>query len=322
MEKPIFRMRYAQAAASTREDRFLQQLKSRPRIAVDLMGSDSSPQVLLEAIHEQEFLADLVLLQTKEFIAMDENPIMAVRRKKESSMAIGIQMLKEGKVDAFVSAGNTGALMLTAMIALSPTMERPALLAELPTETGTVATLDVGANLSCKPHHLLQFARFGAQYQKVRHQIGCPKVALLNIGTESEKGTTELRRTYQEILEYAQKNQEEFTFIGNIEGPEVFRGKADVLVTDGFTGNIFLKTAEGVSSFIVSHIEKHFADRIRLGELNTYLHYIDYFGAILAGVHGLIIKVHGYSSPLAFISGIRGAIKLTQEQLAEKIKIQ
>lgn len=309
------------------------------------MGSDSSPSVLFEWVlqvakslskehtltllvqegvfeTQQSLPPQIQFFLSKEAVEMDDNPLLAVRRKKESSMALGLQLLKEGKVDALVSAGNTGALMAMAMVSLPllPGIERPALLAELPTVRGSVSVLDVGANLSVKPSHLVQFARLGVAYKKVRSHLENPKVGLLNIGTESQKGTVELQKTYLEL----QKSG--LAFIGNIEGPDVFRGNVDVLVTDGFTGNIFLKTAEGVSGFVLDYTEKLLTQHAKdeagqvITSLHKYLNYAEYFGAILAGIDGLVVKVHGYSSPKAFINGILGAIRLSEEKLIPSIK--
>jgi glycerol-3-phosphate acyltransferase PlsX len=314
------------------------------------MGSDSSPQVLLKSIEQvahdlpqehklvllvQEGLFDpssfsyknIQFVECKQVVEMEDNPLLAVRRKKDSTMAMGLNLLKEKKVDAFVSAGNTGALMAMATFQLSliKGVQRPALLAELPTKTGSVCVLDVGANIQCQPSHLIQFAVMGAKYQKILHGNLEPKVGLLNIGTESLKGTAQLQSTYHLLNEYCQNANNQMKFFGNIEGTDVFKGKVDVLVTDGFTGNIFLKTAEGVSGFILdligdllSHHKKDATPVI--SEMQKYLNYAEYYGAVLAGLNGLVIKVHGYSSPQAFINGIQGAIRLAKANFINNIK--
>jgi glycerol-3-phosphate acyltransferase PlsX len=314
------------------------------------MGSDRSPQVLLDCaikvskelpedhslilliqeglINPSSFnLPQIKFIECKQVVEMDDNPLLAVRRKKDSTMAVGISLLKKKEVDALVSAGNTGALMAMATFQLSliKGIERPALLAELPTKTGSVCVLDVGANIQCRPSHLVQFALMGAKYQNVLHGNTCPQVGLLNIGTESLKGTSELQATYQKLKEYCQNPEVHMQFYGNVEGNDVFKGKVDVLVTDGFTGNIFLKTAEGVSGFILDFVgdvlAQHKKDAANIiNEMQKYLNYAEYYGAVLAGLDGLVIKVHGYSSPQAFINGIHGALRLSNANFISNIK--
>ncbi len=185
---------------------------------------------------------------------MDDDPLIAVRRKKDSSLCQGLQYLKEKKIDAFVSAGNTGALLFAAKTTLKTLkgIDRPALLALLPTKKKEVAVLDVGANLSLKPDHIVQFAQMGIAYQKSRG-IENPIVGLLNIGIEAKKGTPQLQEAY---LKLDAMNRDQPFFAGNIEGKDVFHGNIDVLVTDGFTGNVFLKTAEGIAAFILEQLEQ------------------------------------------------------------------
>jgi glycerol-3-phosphate acyltransferase PlsX len=235
-------------------------------------------------------------------------------------------MLKSHKIDAFISAGNTGALMAGAKILLPMLegIERPALLTLLPTKNKPVAVLDVGANVACKPHHLVQFAKMGLAYQKSRG-IVCPTVGLLNIGSEKEKGTENVKEAYEALLEL---NGKETIFLGNIEGREVFEGKVDVLATDGFTGNIFLKTAEGIAAFILDRLNDAVLSsaapelKVAVNHLEQLLHYAEYPGAILCGVDGIVVKCHGHSNEHAFINGIKGAIRLVEHKFLEKIKKQ
>ena len=288
------------------------------RIGVDLMGSDTAPQDLYRAalqLHKEGFDADLLLFASEEMsgllaivpcsdvITMNDDPLQAIRRKKQSSLCQGIDYLHEKKIDAFISAGNTGALLLAAKTTLDPLpgIDRPALLALLPTKKQPVAVLDIGANVSLKTEHILQFAMMGIAYQKSRG-IESPSVGLLNIGTEAQKGTTQLREAYTQL---AATNQ--ITFVGNVEGKAVFQGNVDVVVTDGFTGNIFLKTAEGVAAFIL--------DELR----STHLNPATYPGAILCGVDGIVVKCHGDASPLSFINSIKAALHLVQHRFLEKI---
>ncbi len=324
-----------------------------PLIGIDLMGSDNAPHVLLRSLFDLALQEDsqsrFLLFGTapleKEFgllitrfsplkerlgffladdsILMDENPLHAIRRKKNSSLCLGMRQLKEGKIHAFVSAGNTGALMSAAKMYLSmlPGILRPALLALVPTRLHPVAVLDLGANVSCQAEHLVQFAHMGAAYQRTRG-IPEPRVGLLNIGSEASKGTSEHRLAYQKL----QTPSAAFTFLGNIEAKEAFKGEVDVLITDGFTGNIFLKTAEGIASLIIDRLRDNIPEQQFVGlekylnDLQKHLHYAEYPGALLCGVQGIVVKCHGYSSPKAIMNGIRGAIRLVRENFLESLR--
>lgn len=321
-----------------------------PRIGIDLLGSDTAPQQLLEAVllflketkeslqltlfgtedlfANQEIPSDVVLFPVKEIIAMDDDPLVAVRRKKDSSICQGIHKLRHFELDAFVTAGNTGALMASASLTLPmlPGIDHPALLALIPTKSHPVAVLDVGANVSVKAENLFQFALMGIAFQKAR-EIANPTVGLLNIGTEKQKGTPELRKAY-EYLQMLNKDApiSDPVFAGNIEGRDVFHGGIDVLVTDGFTGNVFLKTSEGIAAFILEQLQNlgpieavPFMKEM-LAKLRTRLHYAEYPGAILCGVDGVIVKCHGASSPRALINSIKGAARLVKHSFLEKIK--
>ncbi len=309
------------------------------------MGCDAAPEDLYRAIlqlHEEDFPAEIVFFASKEVsgemdaslhviessdvIAMEDNPLLAVRRKKDSSLCQGLRYLKDKKIDAFVSAGNTGALLFAAKTTLKTIkgIDRPALLALLPTKKREIAVLDVGANLSLKPEHILQFAAMGIGYQKSRG-IENPTVALLNIGAEAKKGTPQLREAY---LKLEAMNRNGMTFVGNVEGKDVFQGHIDVLVTDGFTGNVFLKTAEGIAAFILEELESSSRDtsfshlKHELANLRSRLHYAEYPGAILCGVNGIVVKCHGDSTPETYLKGIKGALRLLQHNFLEKIKSQ
>lgn len=253
-----------------------------------------------------------------EVIEMDDSPLTAIRQKKNSSMVTGIRQLRDGELDAFVSAGNTGALIAsgTILLPMLPGIERPALLAMLPTRKGFVAVVDVGGNVSCKPQHLVQFARMGAAYVRSYGVTHTPTVGLLNIGEESKKGTPEARQAYDLLQDACAAEGESMTFLGNVEGREVFQGKVDVLVTDGFTGNIFLKASEGVSFFILDYLHDAFAEDAdpRLDNVIRTLHgivdYDEYPGAIVSGVDRILIKCHGSSSSRAMRKGLMGARQL------------
>jgi phosphate acyltransferase len=321
------------------QDALLQGNK-RVRIGVDLMGSDTAPEDLYRAVVQliEEDVADFVLFASEEVrgemdpslhivassdvITMDDDPLQAVRRKKESSLCQGIQYLHDKKIDCFVSAGNTGALLLSAVTTLDklPGIDRPALLALLPTKKQPIAVLDVGANLTLKPDHILQLAAMGIAYQKSRG-VENPTVGLLNVGTEAKKGTPQLREAYAKL---ETMNRDGIVFAGNIEGRAVFQGDIDVLVTDGFTGNVFLKTAEGIAAFIMEQLQtssqtfSHLTHE--LANLRSRLNSAEYPGAILCGVDGIVVKCHGDASPTAFVNGIKGALRLVQHNFLEKIK--
>lgn len=331
------------------------------RIGVDLLGSESSPEVLFEAVLQEAKQLDhadsLVvyvtqdtvdrLLPTKidsalpdegaskidlhiveEFIQMDEEPLSAIRSKKRSSLAVGIQQLGERKIDAFVTAGNTGALIACATIRLSPLkgIDRSALLAVLPTQNCPLAMLDVGGNVSCKAQHLIQYAHIGAAYQRCSLGLERPTVGLLNIGVESKKGTPEVREAYKVLLEQSSAPESKIRFVGNIEGREAFQGKVDVLVCDGFTGNVMLKTSEGISAFIFEYLQKSLKGasseelhRI-LDEMQRHFSYDEYPGAIVCGVDGVVVKCHGAATQKAMQNSIRGAMVLVRNRLLERIK--
>lgn len=262
----------------------------------------------------------MTILETEEVIYMDDDPLYVIRRKKKASMCLGIQLLKEKKLDALVSTGNTGALIASAKLYLSMLkgIAKAALIALLPTTKEPVAVIDVGANIHCTPENLVQFAQMGVAFQKSRG-ISHPLVGLLNIGTEEKKGRAELRDAYH----FLQKTS---SFVGNVEGKEVFSGNIQVLVTDGFTGNVFLKTSEGISAFILEIMHQNQSlllfSRPLITRLEKELYSAEYPGAILCGVDGIIMKCHGDASPEALKNGVQGALNLIQNSFLEKIKFQ
>lgn len=229
------------------------------------------------------------------FIAPDEDPLVAIRRKKDASIPVGIKQLANQELDAFVSIGNTGALIAAATLMLkkSPGISRPALVASLPTKTGTVAVIDVGGNLNATAEQLFQFAELASENWRHEHPGQLPRVGLLNIGTEATKGTPSLRQAHTLL----QGETSRWNFIGNIEGRDVFEGRVDILVTDGFTGNVFLKTSEGIAALIFDRLE---------GEhpLKPLFDYTEYPGARLLGIEATIVKCHGASSPQALQNGL------------------
>lgn len=308
-----------------------QPLQPPLNIGVDLMGNDNIPQVLIEALKTlplppsvqlvaigtpelERSAAPFGFISAPEVIGMEEHPLLALRKKRNASLCVGLRLLKEGKLDAFVSAGNTGALVSSAKMILTTLkgILRPCLLTLMPTKKNPVAVLDVGANVQAKASHLVQFAWIGSAYQKTRG-IEKPSVGLLNIGSEALKGTSELRLAYHKLQNL---QGAPFRFAGNIEGTSVFDGNVDVLVTDGFTGNVFLKTAEGIASLMLDKITPSPSD------FKTFqsLHYAEYPGALLAGVKGIVIKCHGYSTPKGFTNAVLGAVELAQERFIQLLQ--
>jgi len=252
-------------------------------------------------------------------IFMDEDPLLAVRRKKDSSLMKGMTMLRDGALDAFISAGHTGALLASAKLYLSmlPGIDRPALMVLMPTRSGEMAVLDVGANVSVQVEHLIQFAKLGVAYQST-WGIEKPTIGLLNIGAEERKGTSQLRSAYLE-LQKLHATKQDAIFLGNIEGRDAFEGHVHVLVTDGFTGNVFLKTSEGLASYIL-HLFKEAKDTQLPPSLEQQLNWEKYPGALLVGIDKIVIKCHGEGSGSSFQRSMAEAVCLLQLGYLEKVK--
>lgn len=323
------------------------------RLGIDLMGSDNKPEDILRAVInlkknqcqevdfvffaaknleilfktlEKEFNCFLEVVFVEHSISMDENPLLAFRRKKDSSIFQGMRYLNENKIDAFISSGNTGAITAGASMLLKKfkNISRLALLTLIPTKRNLTAVLDVGANITFTSQNLIEYALLGAAFQKAR-KINKPNIGLLNIGTERKKGTLEHQKAYLALS----KLGDDVTFLGNVEGKEVFEGKVDVLVTDGFTGNIFLKTSEGLASFVLDKLYQKISNEEEqreildvLKELKKRLYYGEYPGALLIGVEKIIIKCHGYSSISGIINAIKGAIDLVKCDIISSINSQ
>ncbi|MBI5837759.1 MAG: phosphate acyltransferase PlsX [Candidatus Eisenbacteria bacterium] len=330
-----------------------------PRIGIDAMGGDFAPraevdgaiQALIEEPGQFEVVlvgdkgameADLArhkgweslplrLVHAPERIEMGEAAAMAVRRKKNSSLVVATRLHKEGEIDALVSAGNTGAVVATSLFNLGRLegVDRPAIAALFPvpnTQAGSVV-LDVGANSDCKPIHLLQFGIMGSLF--ARHVLGvkAPRVGLLNIGEEPTKGNELTQEAYQLLA----ATTEDINFLGNVEGRDIFRGTADVVVCDGFTGNVVLKTAESVSGLLVTWLKRELkADLVSMvggmmsrpafRRLRARLDYAEYGGAPLLGVNGVVIIAHGSSSEKAINNAIRTAAVAVTHQVNAHIR--
>jgi glycerol-3-phosphate acyltransferase PlsX len=323
-------------------------------IAVDAMGSDKAPkpeiegailaskhydvQVLLVG-REEQLRAELrhhpsaatlpiEIVHASEVIGMDEKAAQAVRSKRDSSMRVGLRLVREGKAAGFISAGNTGAAMATAKMVLGslPHVDRPALAAVFPTSKGSAAVVvDVGANVDCKPHNLEQFAVMGEIYYRSIFGVGRPRVGLLSVGEEENKGN-ELTKDAYPLLKNLPLN-----FIGNVEGRDLYNGHADVIVCDGFVGNVALKTSEGLveavrfllkeslQSTITSQVGAMLSKRA-FADFKKRLDYSEYGGAPLLGVKGVCIVGHGSSNANAIKNAIRIAAQFADTKINAKIE--
>ena len=318
--------------------------KSLPIIGIDLLGSDLSSQQIYEELlcaqKKLSFSAEFLLFSTKEFhpphssnikivivdesITMEDHPFTVLKKKKNSSINKGIKLLKEQTIDAFISFGNTGALLTCAITTLHPLegIQRPALMALMPSKNKQLAVVDVGANIQCKAEHLVQFAKMGIAYQKTRG-VAHPIVGLLNIGSEETKGTIEHQQAFSYLKEL-NTDPNHPTFIGNIEGRDVFKGTIDVLVSDGFSGNVFLKTSEGMAEFIFTQIQsfikkEHPSFEGMLQEYAKTGDYSEYPGALLCGVKGIVMKCHGSGKSGALLHSIEACIQLHHQNFLQKM---
>lgn len=261
-----------------------------------------------------------------EVVAMDEPPAQALKNKKDSSMRVAIDLVKIGEADAAVSAGNTGALMATARFVLKmvPGIKRPAILKILPTMKNETAMLDLGANTDCTPEQLRQFGIMGAALMNAVQGIDNPKVGLLNIGAEDIKGN-EVVKQANELLKNAPIN-----YVGYVEGDAIYAGHIDVIICDGFVGNVALKTTEGLAKMISAFMREEFsrnfltkiAALVALPVLNAFRRRVDprrYNGASLVGLRGTVIKSHGGADALAFEYAIDEAAKEARNRVPDKI---
>jgi len=271
------------------------------------------------------------LIDASEIITMDHKgmalALKAKRPNSKTSMAVGIDLIKSGEADAFLTAGNTGGAMSTAYFRLGtiPGVERPALAATFPVKNGYCIVLDIGANPDCKPEHLFQFAIMGSIYANHARQVQNPRVAILSNGEEGGKGNELVRNTYPLLVGSG------LNFIGNVEGTELFAGEADVVVTDGFTGNILLKSSEAVGKLITEILRQQLMSspvsmvggmlaRPALGRVKAMLNPDEVGAAPLLGVNGLVFIGHGRSNAHALVSAIKVARQAVGANLLESIR--
>ena len=328
------------------------------RIVLDAMGGDYAPAEVvkgaIEAAKDESLTIILVGDQAKvglelkkypkknnietvhasEDISMSEHPVEAVRTKKDSSLNVGMRLVKEGKADAIVSAGNTGAVMTSALFGLGRIkgIERPAICGVFPSVKGHVVLLDIGANADCRPGHLVQFAYMGKAYIEKVIGVNNPRVGLLNIGEENEKGN-ELTVATNKLLRNEVING--LNFIGNIEGKDIMENEADVVVCDGFTGNVVLKFAEGLIFSMAKLLKQQFLrfwpalfglvlQIPAINSVKTRIDYTEHGGAPLLGVNGIVIITHGRAKSKTIKNSIRAAAVAVRQNLIEglsKIKV-
>jgi phosphate acyltransferase len=326
-----------------------------PRIALDAVGGDHAPAAVIagaiQAVGRFDLEVILVgpqnvvsselrrqtgkrgvperirLVEAPEIIGMGEHPVSAVRTKRGSSIVIGLGLLSNGEADAFVSAGSTGAAMAAAVIQLKriPGIDRPALATGFPTKFGPTLLLDVGANVEAKPQNLIQFAIMGSVYAEQVFAVRDPRVGLLNIGEEESKG----HPVYQEANQLLQASP--INFVGNVEGKDIPAGVADVIVMDGFVGNVIIKLAEGMATNLMDIVRTEIRANplsalFALGLIPAFrkvrrrVNYAEYGGAPLLGVNGVCIVAHGRSNPLAISSALRVASEAVSHRMLERIQ--
>lgn len=322
-------------------------------IAVDAMGGDHGPRVTVPAAldsaakhpnlnlilvgdeaslreafagRERSFGDRIQIVHASEVVEMHESPSKALRGKKDSSMRVSINLVKDGQADACVSAGNTGALMAIAKFVLKtiPGVDRPAIIAMLPSKTGHTHVLDLGANVDCSAEHLLQFAIMGYELVKAVENQEHPRVGLLNIGEEEIKGNEQVKQAAKLLAE------SHINFVGFVEGNDIFSGEVDVVVTDGFTGNVALKAIEGFAKLLGGSLRDEFRRNIftkmlavlALPVLNAFKKRFDprrYNGASLVGLRGIVVKSHGNADQVSLANAIRVAMLEVEQGVPDRI---
>ena len=302
-------------------------LLARTELKIDIALVGAREVIEAELARQGESPSAFEIIHASEAISMDEHPAQAVRAKRDASINVGMSMVKRGVAGAFVSAGSTGAVMASALVTLGRIqgIERPALGTVAPfSETG-ILVLDVGANADVKPNYLVQFAQMGSVYAERVMGVKNPRVALLNIGAEETKGT-ELAQDVYERLGKAGIN-----FVGNIEGGEVHKGKADVIVTDGFTGNVAIKVTEGVADFLFRELRTAFTSKLQykiaamvlrpgLLKLRDRMDPGTYGGVPLLGVNGVVMIAHGNSDARAIKNALRFAHDAASSGMLDSIR--
>ena len=326
-------------------------------VAIDCMGGDHGPDVTVQAALDFVKMHDdvhvlLVGIESRlcpllegvsnprvsfrhasEIVEMDESPALAIRNKKDSSMRVAIDLVKSGEADACVSAGNTGALMAISRFVLKmlPGIDRPAICGVLPTVNGHVHVLDLGANVDCSPEHLLQFGIMGASLVGAIEHKDRPSVGILNIGEEDIKGNDVVKRA-AELLKDSGLN-----FVGNVEGDGLYKGEAEVIVCDGFVGNVALKASEGLAQMLATFLRQEFGRNIltkliailAIPVLRHFKRRVDhrrYNGASLLGLKGIVVKSHGSADAFSFRNALERAADIVRggvlTRISERVALQ
>jgi phosphate acyltransferase len=325
-------------------------MRKNMKIAIDAMGGDNAPKTVIEGaelaiqqfenlhitlvgneVEIKKYLTNperITILHTEEVIEATDEPVRAVRRKKNASMVLMATEVAEGRADACISAGNTGALMTAGLFVVGRIkgIERPALAPTLPTLDGKgFLMLDVGANVDAKPEHLVQYAIMGSVYAEQVRGVQSPKVGLLNVGTEEKKGNELTKQTFKLLQET------NINFIGNVESRDLLNGVADVVVTDGFTGNVALKTIEGTAlslfSMLKAELMSSFKSKVaasvlkpQLKGLKAKMDYSEYGGAGLFGLNAPVIKAHGSSDATAIFNAIKQTVNMVENNVSSTIQ--
>ena len=278
----------------------------------------------------EEISPRLKIKNATETIEIEEQPTVAIKHKKDSSMVVGFKMLKQGEGDVFISAGNSGALLAgaTLLVGRIKGIDRPALAGILPAYKSQLLLIDSGSNTNCKPINLLQFAQMSTIYLRNTFGIEHPAIGLLNIGTEETKGNELVKESYQLLKE---KSKELYiNFVGNIEGRDAFSGEIDAIVTDGFTGNVFLKTTEGLGKFVKRTLSESLTQNIiskictipclpAINRFKKTMDYKSYGGALFLGVKKPVVKAHGSSDEILFEFTIKQAEKFVENKAVDKM---
>ncbi|ONI37813.1 phosphate acyltransferase [Candidatus Epulonipiscium fishelsonii] len=322
------------------------------KIAVDVMSGDNAPAEIIKGcikaletcsaklilvgqkplikqeLQKYKYNKNMIeIVDCKEVITMEDSPVNAIRTKKDSSMVVGLNLVKNKEADGFVSAGNTGALLSggTLLVGRIKGVQRPALPVLLPTKKGYTLLIDCGANMDSKASYLQQFAHIGTIYMQEFMDIKKPKVGLINVGVEEEKGNSLTKETFALL-----KEDKKIRFIGNIEAREISNGKADILVCDAFVGNVVLKFMEGFGSWIFSILKTEFKRSLKtkiaalimkdgINNLKNKFYYSDKGGAPLLGIKGIVIKTHGNAKEAEICSTILQAESFAKNELIEKL---
>lgn len=330
------------------------------KILVDAMGGDNAPDAVIKGAAKaiNEIDADVILIgqekvlndkskeilgkeikeisprltihNAEEIIEMEDIPTKAIKSKKDSSMVVGFNMLKDGEGDVFISAGNSGALLTgaTLLVGRIKGIDRPALAGILPAYHGRLVLMDCGANTNCKPINLLQFAQMSSIYMSNTVGIKNPRIGLLNIGTEETKGNELVKNSFQLLKKFS--SDLNINFVGNIEGREAFLGEVDVVIADGFTGNVFLKSIEGLGKLVKISLKESMTNSVfskiaavpslpALKRFSKMLDYKEYGGALFLGVKKPVVKAHGSSDEKLFEFTIKQAEKFVKNKAVDQL---